>query len=127
MIDINNYWQIILQQNAEGMRKFFHDEALIYWHNTNEQFTVDEFIKANCEYPGDWIGKIERVETIHNVIVCVVAVHSKDNTLNFHVVSFIETDGEKILSIDEYWGDDGQAPDWRLDMNLGNPIDKGSR
>ena len=29
---------------------------------------------------------------------------------------------DKILSRDEYWGDDGIAPHWRLDKKIGKPI-----
>ena len=28
----------------------------------------------------------------------------------------------KIASIDEYWGDDGETPKWRLDMEIGKRI-----
>ena len=28
----------------------------------------------------------------------------------------------KIASIDEYWGDDGEVPKWRLDMKIGMKI-----
>lgn len=40
------------------------------------KFTVEEYIRANCEYPREWDGK--------------------------------------ILSLDEYWEDDGAAPQWRF-------------
>ena len=28
----------------------------------------------------------------------------------------------KILSVDEYWGDDGSAPQWRQELNIGMKI-----
>ncbi len=28
----------------------------------------------------------------------------------------------KIAQVDEYWGDDGEAPQWRQDMHIGNKI-----
>ena len=31
---------------------------------TNEHFTIDEYIIANCEYPGEWDGIVERIEMI---------------------------------------------------------------
>ena len=42
--------------------------------------------------------------------------------MSFHVVSFIKVEYEKITAIDEYWGDDGTAPQWRLDKKIGIPI-----
>ena len=38
--------------------------------------------------------------------------------------SFYRFDGEKIASLEEYWGDDGPAPGWRLEKKLGRPIDE---
>lgn len=37
-----------------------------FWHCTNECFNVEEFIRANCEYPGEWEGEVERIEKIGN-------------------------------------------------------------
>ena len=48
------------------------------WHCTNEHFTVDEFIQANCEYPGQWDGKIERIENVGDTVITVVRVYSKE-------------------------------------------------
>lgn len=104
------------------MRRFFHEDAYINWHNTNERFTVEEFIRANCEYPGSWAGEIERIERIDDLFITVTHVYTPDKKSAFHAVSFIKTKREKIVSIDEYWGDDGLAPQWRLDKRIGKPI-----
>lgn len=40
----------------------------------------------------------------------------------FHVVSFLRIRDDKICSVDEYWGDDGAAPDWRLEMQIGTAM-----
>ena len=66
-MNLTAYWKAALQQNADEMRKFFHKDAYINWHNTNEHFTVEEFIRANCEYPGSWNGEIERIEQCHDL------------------------------------------------------------
>lgn len=121
-MDIVQYWNAVLKQNAEKIKSFFHLDAYVRWHNTNEHFTVNEFIKANCEYPGQWDGKIEKVYYIEKLIITVVHVFDSQYTVSFHVVSFIQLKDEKIISIDEYWGDDGLAPQWRLDKHIGKPI-----
>lgn len=121
-MDINAYWQAALKQQPKEMKPFFHKDAFINWHNTNEHFTVDEFIRANCEYPGDWDGDLERMEVIADLYITVVHVFSQDRKLSFHVTSFMRVEDEKIVSIDEYWGDDGMAPQWRLDKHIGVPI-----
>ena len=74
------------------------------------------------EYPGDWEGSVERVETLNDLIVTVVNVYPKGRNASFHVVSFIKTKEDKIVSMDEYWADDGNAPQWRLDKHIGKAI-----
>ncbi|WP_242830614.1 hypothetical protein [Desulfitobacterium hafniense] len=53
-------------------------------------------------------------------MITVTRVWSKENS--FHVASFFEMSEDKIKVLDEYWGDDGTAPQWRIDKNIGKPI-----
>ena len=53
-MDIDRFFKTVLSQNAEELRKYFQKNAVIKWHCTNEFFTLEEYIKANCEYPGNW-------------------------------------------------------------------------
>lgn len=123
-MEIDRYWDAALAQRPDEMRTFFWPEAWVNWHNTGEHFSVEEFIRANCEYPGEWTGKIERVEQSGDLIVTAVAVCSTDRKVLCHVVSFIKVRDGKIASIDEYWGDDGPVPQWRLDKHIGTQIEK---
>ena len=120
---IKDYWKSVLRQDAKEMKRFFHENAYINWHNTNEHFTVDEFIRANCEYPGSWDGEIERIAVSDTEIITAVHVYSTDAGLSFHVTSFIAVKDDRILSIDEYWGDDGSPPQWRQDKHIGTSIE----
>lgn len=122
MLDIESFWKDVLEQNAEKLKGYFCENAYVNWHNTNEHFTVDEFIRANCEYPGEWAGEIERKEVIGDLIITAVHVYDRDGALSFHVTSFIRVSGGKIAAIDEYWGDDGQPPEWRIEKNIGTTI-----
>ncbi len=81
-----------------------------------------EFIRANCDYPGDWAGEVERTEILNDLIITVTHVYPKDKTSSFHVTSFFRTEYGKIKSVDEYWADDGEAPDWRKQMGIGKRI-----
>ena len=121
-MDINAYWRCCLHQKAEELKTYFHENAYINWHNTNEHFTVDEFIQANCEYPGKWDGEIQRTEYLKDTVITVVHVFSLDKTISCHVTSFIKFQNDKIISIDEYWGDDGLPPTWRKKKKIGTPI-----
>lgn len=121
-MDIKEFWNAVLKQDAEKLRTFFHDSAYVNWHCTNEHFTVSEYIIANCEYPGDWDGTIERIETVGNLIITAVKVFPVTKEASVHVVSFMEIENDKIIAMNEYWGDDGIAPQWRLDMHIGTTI-----
>ncbi len=118
-MDIYEFWKAVLMQNEQEIRKFFNKDACIRWHCTNEQFNLNEYIIANCEYPGDWDGIVERIETLHDLIITVTKVYSTDRSSSFHVTSFMKIKDDKIVSLDEYWADDGNPPQWRLDKNIG--------
>ena len=112
----------VAAQNRTNLKAHFSADAVINWHNTNESFSVEEYIIANCEYPGEWYGNVERVETIDDLVISVARIWARDNSNSFHVVSFFKIKDGKIISLDEYWGDDGTAPQWRLGKKIGKPI-----
>ena len=57
-----------------------------------------------------------------DLIVTVANVYPKDKSVSFHVTSFIKIANDKIVSLDEYWEDDSNAPQWRLDKQIGKAI-----
>ncbi len=118
---MRRYWNLVARQDRNGLRDCFQPDALIFWHCTNEQFTREEFIRANCEYPGQWNGKMERMERCGPLIVTATRVWS--GTHSFHAVSFFEIEDGRIKRLDEYWGDDGAAPEWRRALQIGKPIE----
>ena len=121
-MDLTRFWRSILEQNRNALATFFCPDAIIRWHCTNEQFTVPEFTQANCEYPGEWDGTIERADHYGDQLITVVNVFPKDRSASFHVVSFFGIKDDKITTLDEYWSDDGNAPAWRKNMGIGKPI-----
>lgn len=121
-MEIREFWKATLRQDAAAMRRFFAPGARVRWHNTNEAFSAEEFVEVNCEYPGAWDGEVERVERSGELIVTAVRVFAVDQALSFHVVSFFRVWDGKIVSLDEYWGDDGAVPQWRLDKKIGRAI-----
>lgn len=116
------FWRDVAEQNAANLKAYFTQDAMIKWHNTNELFTVDEYIVANCEYPGTWNGIVERVEEINDMVITVVRVYNSDESISVHATSFFKFKDNKIIDMDEYWGDDGQPPKWRLDKKIGKHI-----
>ena len=59
---------------------------------------------------------------MNDLIITVVRIYPKDRSVSFHVTSFIQTKNDKITAMDEYYADDGMAPQWRLDKRIGTPI-----
>jgi hypothetical protein len=121
-MNIKEFWKDVLAQDEKKIRNYFHKDAYVNWHCTNEHFNVDEFIIANCEYPGEWDGMVERIEAVNDLIITVTHIYPKDRSISFHVTSFIQITDDKITAMDEYYADDGTAPQWRLDKKIGTTI-----
>lgn len=119
----NDYFAALLAQDAEAIRAFFHPNAVIRWHVTREIFTVEEFVRVNVDYPGLWKCDIEHELRIgeNGEYLFVVAGHIfQDSGRSFHCISYIRVCSGRIVSLDEYWADDGEPPDWRARMNIGH-------
>ena len=121
-MNVREYWSAVLRQDADSIREYFIPDAWINWHNTNEHFTVEEFIRANCEYPGEWDGEVERIISADTHIITVTHVYSKCGSVSCHAISIIQVVDGKIASIEEYWGDDGPPPKWRQEKAIGTTI-----
>ena len=121
-MNINEFWKAVIAQDEQEIRKYFREDAYINWHCTNEHFNLDEYIIANCEYPGEWDGVVERIEEMDDLLVTVAKVYLKDKSISFHVTSFAKIVDERIASLDEYWADDSDAPQWRLEKHIGTAI-----
>ena len=105
-------WADIGAQRWDALAAYFLPGALIFWHNTDECFTAEEFVRANREYPGNWRIEIERVHALADAAATAVRVYGPDGT-SFHAASFFTFRHGKIVRLDEYWGDDGPGPVWR--------------
>ena len=112
-MNIEAFWNAVISQDRESLPAFFTEDAVIRWHCTNEKFSVLEYVRVNCDYPGKWKGEIERIETAGETVILVGHVVSADDGSSFHVVSFIKLKNNKIAELDEYWADDGEPPEWR--------------
>ncbi len=121
-MDTKAFWHDVLSKKREALLTYFWDDAIIRWHCSNECFTVSEYVRANCEYPGKWDGEIERMEEMGDTVILAGRVYPAEERASFHVVSFIKLRERKISELDEYWAADGDAPTWRKEMMIGKPI-----
>lgn len=116
-------WDEMGKQNWDNVRLCFADNATIRWHNSNEAFSVKEFILINSRYPGNWQISIKRLEQCGDVVISVVLAKSLDNDASAYATSFFNIEHGKITCLNEYWGDNGNPSQWRLDMKVGKPIE----
>ena len=100
-MNIQQFWFDVLAQRADKIREYFHTDAYVNWHCSGEHFTVEEFIRANCEYPGDWDGEVEKIVTTDDMIITATRVYPKDRSASFHVTSFIKLKDDKIAAMVE--------------------------
>ena len=121
-INLKEFFEDVLRQDKQRLRTYFCDDAVIRWHCSNEIFSLEEYIRANCDYPNEWNGEIERIEIAGDTRILAARVFPTDLSCSFHVVSFIQLKTGRISVLDEYWADDGDAPDWRKAMQIGKPI-----
>ena len=116
---IMSYWQIVDKQEWDKLKDCFSASATVEWPNTNECFIdINNFIRANCEYPGNWSIMVEKIEEIGNKIITVSKVLLTEKNFSFYAVSFFEITEGRIEKLTEYWGDNGNAPEWRRKLNL---------
>ncbi|MBQ6478762.1 MAG: nuclear transport factor 2 family protein [Erysipelotrichaceae bacterium] len=121
-MDIKTFFEDVIKQDRERLKTYFHENALINWHCSNESFHVDEYIRVNCDYPGSWKGEIERLEENGNELILAARVYSQEDDSSYHVVSFIRLKDDRIISMDEYWAEDEEAPEWRKILCIGRKI-----
>ena len=121
-MDVHAFFQAVLSKDRNGLQRYFWEDAVVNWHCSNERFTAAEYIRANCDYPGEWTGVIERAVQTGDGFVLAAHVMPVGAEGSYHVVSFIRLRDGRIACLDEYWADDTEPPEWRKKMKIGCPI-----
>ena len=98
---VERFFRDVVEQNEQALYAYFTPDAQILWHCTNECFTAQEFIRANCEYPGSWEGEIERLEQLDGRYILVGRVFARDRSCSHHVVSFIQMREDRLEPLRE--------------------------
>ena len=128
--DIHCFIDAVISQDVIKLREFFEPDAQILWANTNEQFTVEEYIRANCEYPGTWHGQVEEfgeMMPFDSKVYYIVRVWDNDGNTSRTIrrIDLGNTQNALIQHLTEYWSDVGEPPEWRKEMKIGKQyVDK---
>lgn len=121
-MDVQKFITAVVEKDEVNMRSFLDEKLTVRWHNTNEEFNLEEYIKVNCSYPGNWLGDVKEIIETSQGFVIIVQISSEDQKVKVHQISNIKVKNDKIVSLDEYYSEDGIAPQWRLDLNVGRKI-----
>jgi len=115
------YWKCVADQDRT-MEKCFSEDAVIRWQTTDEEFTVADLVEAHCQRPGRRKVVIERMNRVGETLVTVV--HLWMEGTSYYVTSFFQMSRGRIVQLDEYWGENIEAPQWRTEAQIGTRIDR---
>ena len=107
-------FQAVVRQDEHALARFFTVDAQILWPNTGERFDLADYLRANCGYPGQWSGQMEKVA--EDGSYSVARVWPAEGPAS-RAVTFYQWRNGKIVQMTEYWGDIGPAPDWRRGLS----------
>jgi hypothetical protein len=111
-------WNKMSCQKFDELVAYFKPDCLIYWHNTDEVFSVLEYVHVNKIYPGNWKIEVLRLEKSNDVIISVVKITSNEEKISLHATSFFTFENHKISRLDEYFGLDEEPPIWRNNKEM---------
>lgn len=112
-MDMNLYWRAVCGQKEAELRPFFDAGAKVFWHHTGEEFSREDFLRMNRLYPGRWDFELQKEVRTERGVITATRIFSRDEGSACHVVSFFTLKEEKIVHLEEYWGDEQDRPAWR--------------
>jgi hypothetical protein len=120
---VRKFWGDINARRWDNLAGYFSKGARISWPNTEESFDAEGFRSVKSRRPGYWYVEVEKILRAGKLVVSVVKV--SNNAMSFHVASFFKFKSRKIISLSEYWGEDGRPAD-ELDKNKIDEFDSDS-
>lgn len=111
---VQAYWNAIHELRFDDVRALFSETAVITWPNTEEVFTLDEFIAVNEAYPGEWDEEVLQCYKAEDRIISETMVKGKE--VSFLAIGFYKIQEGKITALREYWTAVEAAPEWRKEL-----------
>ncbi|PRX16939.1 SnoaL-like protein [Orenia metallireducens] len=116
---VKKFWNCFDNGNFDETKKYLEANIIVRWPNTREIFRDrDSFVLVNKKYPGRWRIRIEKLISKGDEVVSVVKVESEDRVQSFYATSFFSFEDGLISEITEYWGNNGEPPEWRIKEKL---------
>jgi len=109
------FWKIIDGGEFSFLNEVLSEKVKVCLKNTSERFDgIDQYIDFNNNYPGKWNASIECLYEINDGVISMVKVFNAEGD-SFYVVSVFKITAGLITEISEYWGENGQIPQWRVE------------
>lgn len=116
---VKRFWTLMSDGKFDEVGKLMKEDAEVRLPNTREVFKGrDKYVNFNKKYPGRWIINLDKIFSKDDMIVSAVKVESEDKTSSFYATSFFAIKDTLISEIVEYWGDNGEPPQWRVEESL---------
>ena len=116
---VKKFWEYIDQAEFDKLKDIMIPDANVWLPNTNEVFTgAEKYITFNKKYPGRWFAEVHSLFTDGTAVISIVKVSDEEGSASFYVTSVFNFANQLISEITEYWGENGKAPQWRLDKEL---------
>lgn len=111
---ILDFYHYIDSADFDGLRQVMAEEAKVKLPNTRELFDSREaYIAFSKDYPGRWYANVERIVEAEHEVIAVAEITNHE--ISFYVTAFFVIQDGQIIEMTEYWGDNGEAPQWRRD------------
>ncbi len=116
---VKKFWNIMSDGMFDEIGELMEENAYVWLPNTREVFKGrDKYINFNKKYPGRWIITLDRIFSKGEIVVSAVKVEAEDKSSSFYATSFFTIKDSLISEIVEYWGDNGEPPQWRVEESL---------
>lgn len=116
---VKKFWNLMSDGMFDEIRELMEENADAWLPNTRELFRGrDKYINFNKKYPGRWIITLDKIFSKNDIVVSAVKVEAGDKSSSFYANSFFTINDGLISEIVEYWGDNGEPPQWRVEESL---------
>lgn len=116
---VKKFWALMSDGMFDEVGELMEEDAYVWLPNTREVFKgKDKYINFNKKYPGRWIITLDKIFSKDEIVVSAVKVEAEDKSSSFYATSFFTVKDSLISEIVEYWGDNGEPPQWRVEEAL---------
>lgn len=116
---VKKFWALMSDGMFDEVGELMEEDAYVWLPNTREVFKgKDKYINFNKKYPGRWIITLDKIFSKDEIVVSAVKVEAEDKSSSFYATSFFTVKDNLISEIAEYWGDNGEPPQWRIEELL---------